>query len=110
MPLRLLGCLLVFFDRRPPATRKAHSVSWSILQLGIDLSSTPADGVDMHSCDLGHQGRTTMAQLLGLQGHIPAALLLIQATEQQVHLVVQFLVWMIIRLLTIWTLAFMDWP
>ncbi len=43
----------------------------------------------MHSCDLGHQGRTTMPQLLGLQGHVPSALLLIQTTEQQVHLMVQ---------------------
>jgi hypothetical protein len=105
----LVGCLLVFFDRRPAATRQAHSVGWSILQLGIEFSSAPADGIYMHPCDLGHQGRATMSQLLGLQGHIPTALLLIQAAEQQVHLVVQFLVWMIIKLLAIWTLAFMDW-
>jgi len=64
----------------------------------------------MHSCDLGHQGRTTMPQLLGLQGHVPSALLLIQTTEQQVHLMVQFFVWMIVRLLAIRTLALMDGP
>jgi hypothetical protein len=104
----LLGCLLVFFNQRPPATRQAHSVGWPSLQLGIEFSSTATDGIDMHSCDLGHQGCTTMPQLLGLQGRIPATLLFIQPAEQQVHLMVQFLVWMIIRLLAVWTLTLID--
>jgi hypothetical protein len=105
----LLGCLLLFFDWRPPAARQAHAVDGPILQRGVEFSSAPADCIDMHSCDLGHQGRTTMSQLLGLQGHVPTALLLIQTTEQQVHLMVQLLVWMTVRLLAIWTLALMDW-
>jgi hypothetical protein len=50
-----------------------------------------------------------MSQLLGLQGHVPTALLLIQTTEQQVHLMVQLLVRMTVRLLAIGTLALMDW-
>jgi hypothetical protein len=103
----LVGCLLVFFDRWPAATRQTHAVGWSILQLGIEFSSATTDGIYMHSCDLGHQGRTTMSQLLGLQGYIPAALLLIQATEQQVHLMVQLPIWMVTRLLATWTLALM---
>jgi hypothetical protein len=105
----LLGCPFVFFDRWSPTTRQAHAVDWSTLQLGIEFSSTAANGIDMHSCDLGHQGCTTMSQPFGLQGHVPAALLLIQTTEQQVHLMVQLLVWMILRLLAMWTLTLMDW-
>jgi hypothetical protein len=105
----LLGCLLLFFNWRPPAARHAHAVDGPIQQRGVEFSSTPANCIYMHSCDLGHQGRTTMSQLLGLQGHVPSALLLIQTTEQQVHLMMQFLVWMIVRPLTIWTLALMDW-
>jgi hypothetical protein len=108
MPLTFLGCLLVFFNPWSPATRQAHTLGGPTLQLGVEFSSTPTDGIDMHSCDLGHQGRATMSQLFGLQGHVPPALLLIQTTEQQVHLMMQFLGWMIVRLLTIWTLALMD--
>ena len=108
-PLMLLGCLLLFFDWRPPTAGQAHTVGGSILQLGVEFPSTPADCIDMHPCDLGHQGRTTMSQLPGLQGHVPSALLLVQTTEQQVHFMVQFLVWMIVSLLAIWTLALMDW-
>jgi hypothetical protein len=108
MPLLLLGCLLVFFDRWPPATRQAHSVRGPILQVGVEFSSTPADGFDMHSCDLRQQGRAAVSQLFGLQAYVPATLLFIQPTEQQVHLMVQFLVWMISRLLTIPTLTLMD--
>jgi hypothetical protein len=51
-----------------------------------------------------------MPQLLGLQGYVPSALLLIQTTQQQVHLMVQFLVRMIVSLLATRTLALMDWP
>jgi hypothetical protein len=89
----------------PPAARQAQTVGRPILQLGVEFSSTPPDCIDMHPCDLGHQGRTTMSQLLGIQGHVPTALLLIETTEQQVRLMMQFLVWMIIRLLAIWTLT-----
>jgi hypothetical protein len=105
----LSGCPFLFFDWQPPAARQAHTVDGPILQCGVEFSSAPADCIDMHPCDLGHQGRTTMSQLLGLQGHVPTALLLIQTTEQQVHLMVQLLVWMTVRLLAIWALALMNW-
>jgi hypothetical protein len=106
----LLGCLLLFFDRWPPTAGQSHTVSGSILQLGVEFSLAPADRIHMHSCDLGHQGRTTMPQLLGLQGYVPSTLLLIQTTQQQVHLMVQFLVWIIVSLLATRTLALTDWP
>jgi hypothetical protein len=105
----LLGCPLVFFDRWSPATRQAHSIRGPILQVGVEFSSTPADGFDMHSCDLRQQGRAAVSQLLGLQAHVPAALLFIQPAEQQVHLMMQLLVWMIARLLAVWTLTLMNW-
>jgi hypothetical protein len=104
----LLGRPLLFFGGWPPATRQSHTVGGPILQLGVEFSSASTDSVHVHTCDLGHQSRTAMPQILGLQGHVPSPLLLIQATEQQVHLVVQFLVWMIVRLLAIRTLALMD--
>ena len=103
----LLGYPLLFFYRRPPAARQANTICRSILQLVVEFLSTTTNGIDMHPCDLGHQGRTTVSQLLGLQGHIPTTLLLIQTTEQQVHLMVQLLVWMATRLLATWTLASM---
>jgi hypothetical protein len=78
------------------------------LQLAVELSSTPADGIHVHSRDLGQPDRTTMPQLLGFQGHVPSTLLLIQTAEQQVYLMMQFLVWMLVRLLAIRTLALMD--
>jgi hypothetical protein len=105
----LPGCLFLFFDRRTTTAGQSHTVGGSILQFGVEFASTAAYRIDMHPCDLGHQSRATTSQLLGLQGHVPPALLLIQTVEQQVHLMVQFLVWMIARLLAISTLTLMDW-
>jgi hypothetical protein len=103
----LLGYLLLFFYRRPPAAGQANTICRSSPQLVVEFLPTTTNGIDMHPCDLGHQGRTTVSQLLGLQGHIPTALLLIQTTEQQVRLMVQLLVWVVTRLLATWTLALM---
>jgi len=49
-----------------------------------------------------------VAYLLSLQGYVPPLLLLIQATEKKIHLVMQFLVWMITRLLAIRTFTLMH--
>jgi hypothetical protein len=81
-----LGYPLPFFYRRPPTAGQANTIGRSILQLVVEFLSTTTNRIDMHPCDLGQQGRTTVSHLLGLQGHIPTALLLIQTAEQQVHL------------------------
>jgi hypothetical protein len=64
-----------------------------------------ANRFDIHPCDLRHKLDATVPKLLSLQGDIPTSLLLIQAAEKQVHLVVQFLIWMIACLLALWTLT-----
>jgi len=49
-----------------------------------------------------------VAYLLSLQGYVPPLLLLIQATEKKIHLVMQFLVWMISSSLTVLTFTLMN--
>jgi len=55
--------------------------------------------------DEGDGGVAAVAELVGLQGGVPAALLFVQAAQQQVHLGVQFLVGVSVGLLTSRALA-----
>ena len=48
-----------------------------------------------------------MSQLLRFEGYIPSSLLLVQTTEEQIHLVVQFLIRMVSWLLAIRTSTLM---
>ena len=59
----------------------------------------------MDGGDLREQPITAMTDLLGLQRHIPAPLLLVQAAEEQVHLSMQFLIRILARLTAIRTSA-----
>lgn len=94
-----------FFHRMTPATRPAYPIHGPVSQFVVQFLSPAANGIDVQAGDLGHPGGSTMPQLLGFQGHIPASLLFIQTTEKQIHLVMESLVWMLFRLLAIWTLA-----
>jgi hypothetical protein len=53
------------------------------------LPASPPDGLDVHAGDLRHEAVAAVADPGGLQGDIPAALLLIEATEEQVHTMVK---------------------
>jgi len=97
--------LVLFFNGIPPTARQPHTIQGAVGQLDIQLLSATANGIDVHACDQGHPGGTTLPELLRFQGYIPASLLFIQTSEEQIHLVMEFLVRMFSRLLAIWTLA-----
>jgi hypothetical protein len=46
-----------------------------------------------------------VAYLFRFQRYIPASLLFIQATQKDVHLMVKSPLWMVLQLLTLWTLT-----
>jgi hypothetical protein len=94
-----------FFHRWSSTTRQTHPLHGPVSQLAIQLGAPAANGVDVQARDLGQPGDTTMTELLGFQGHVPAALLFIQPTEEQIHLVMKLFVWMVAGLLAIGTLA-----
>jgi hypothetical protein len=68
------------------------------------LAPTP-DGFLVQAGNLGQQPITTMANPVGLQRDIPAALGFIEPTEQEIHLLMQGPIRMIAWLLTLGTLA-----
>ena len=51
----------------------------------LQFPASPPDGLDIHAGDLRHEAVAAVADPRGLQCDIPAALLLIEATEEQVH-------------------------
>jgi hypothetical protein len=78
------------------------------LEVGIEFLATAADGIDVQAGDGGQQGVAAIAGFLGLQGGQPAALLLVEATHQEVDLVVELSVGMILPASARGTLARMD--
>jgi hypothetical protein len=58
------------------------------VQSGVKLLAATADGIDVQAGDLGQQGVSAVAGLLELQGGQPAALLFIEAAQEEVDLVV----------------------
>jgi hypothetical protein len=71
------------------------------LQLGVEFLAAASDGIDMQAGDEGKQGIAAVAGFLGLQGSEPAALLLIEATHQEVDLVVELPVGVIVAALAL---------
>ena len=53
-----------------------------------NLASAP-DGFLVHTGNLGQQAVAAVPNPVGFYGHIPAALRFVEATEQQIHLLVQ---------------------
>jgi len=104
----LSGARDLFFCCNSPATFVAHTIDRAVAQFCIQLTPSTADGFHIHPGDLRQQRITTMADLLGLQGHKPATLLFVQATEKYIHLMMQLSVRMIRRLQAVATLAGMD--
>ena len=73
----------------------ADAVAGAASQVGIEFLAAAADGIDVQAEDEGDAAVAAVAELAGLQGGEPAALLLVQAAEEQVHLAMQLLVGMI---------------
>jgi len=55
---------------------------------GVEFLAAAADGIDVQAEDEGDAGVAAVAELAGLQGGEPAALLLVQAAGQEVHVAV----------------------
>jgi hypothetical protein len=71
------------------------------LQVGVEFLATAADGIDMQAGNEREERITAVAGLLGLQGGEPAALLLVEAADEEVNLVVEFAIGVILRALAV---------
>jgi hypothetical protein len=86
----------------------ANAVGRAVAQVGGEFLPTAADGIDMQAGDQGNTGIAAVALLVGFDGGEPAALLLVEAAEQEVHACVKFLIGMRFGLLARRTLALMN--
>jgi hypothetical protein len=71
------SCGSFFLQRRPAGARLADAVGGPIGQAGVEFLPSAADGIDVQAEDEGDAGVATVAELAGLQGGEPAALLLV---------------------------------
>jgi hypothetical protein len=71
------------------------------LQVGVKFLAAAADGIDVQAGNEREERVTAVAGLLGLQGGEPAALLLVEAAEEEVDLVVEFAQGVILRTLAV---------
>ena len=96
----------LFFNRKPPAPCLPNSFDRATGQFVIQFSSPATDGFYIHSGDLRQEAIATVTYLLGLQRCKPAPLLFVQSAKKNVHLMMLLPTRMILRMDTIWTLAF----
>jgi hypothetical protein len=80
----------LFFDGGSAAAGEAYPAGRAVVQRGGQFFPAPADGVDVQARDPGDGPIPAVTELGRLDGGVPAALLLIEPTEQQVHLPVEF--------------------
>ena len=99
-----------FFQGRAAPAGQPDSVGGAILQGRRQFLPPPADGVDMQPGDAGDEPIAAVSELGTLDGGIPAALLLIEPAEQQVHLPVELLLGVRPRAETVGALAAMNFP
>ena len=78
------------FDGGAAAAGEAYPVGGAVVQRGGEFFPAPADGVDVQARDPGDGPIPAVTELGRLDGGVPAALLLIEPAEQQVHLPVEF--------------------
>jgi len=83
------SCGSFFLQRRPAGARLADAVGGPVGQAVVEFRAAAADGIDAQTEDEGDAGVAAVAELAGLQGGEPAALLLVQAAGEEVHLVMQ---------------------
>src|SRR3954471_18243535 len=98
----------LFFEGGSAAAGEAYPVGRAVVQRGGQFFPAPADGVDVQAGDAGDEPVPAVAELGRLDSGVPAALLLIEPTEQQVHLPVEFPVGVCLRGETLGALALMD--
>jgi hypothetical protein len=85
----------LFFNLRTSSTRESNPVDWSIVQVVFQFITATPNGFRMNACDLGDSLETAMPLTHGFACCNPATLLLIQATQQQIQLLMIFTLGMI---------------
>jgi hypothetical protein len=68
-----------FFYGRPSCPEGADALGWPSGQVCLEFLPPAADGIDVQTRDARHHGIAAVAELLGLEGGEPAALLLVEA-------------------------------
>lgn len=96
----------LFFNRRPPASGLPNAFAGAAGELFIQFASPTPDGFYIQAGNECQEAIATVTHLLGLQCDVPAALLFVQAAQKDIHLVMDLPIRLILRLQTIWTLAF----
>ena len=74
-----------FFEGRTPGTGPPHPVGRPPPERAFHLPAAPPDGLDVHAGDLREEAVAAVADPHGFQGDVPAALLLVEAAEEEVH-------------------------
>jgi hypothetical protein len=74
-----------FFRPWSAATRQPNSVDRAVHQRGSQLLAPPSNGLFIDAGDFKQDSVGTVPKPLRLHGQIPAPLLLIQPTQQQIH-------------------------
>jgi hypothetical protein len=97
-----------FFEGGAAPAGEPDPIGGALLQRGGQLLPPPADGVDVQPGDAGDGPVAAVAELGGFDGGVPAALLLVEAADQQVHLPVESLVGVRHRAEALGALALMD--
>jgi hypothetical protein len=98
----------LFFGCWPTSTRQAYPLDWTLGQVVLQFLSPTVNRFGIHARDLSQELISMRTDPIGLHRHLPATLLFIQATEQQIHLPMQGLVGMDRCLLTIGTLTLVN--
>jgi hypothetical protein len=76
--------------------------------MGVEFLATAANRLHAQPADCGHEPIAPMPDLLGFQRHHPAALLLVQAAQQEVELMMQLPIRVVFALQANWALALMN--
>jgi hypothetical protein len=80
---------IFFFRGRPASAWLADAVGGPVGQAGVEFLAAAADGIDVPAEDEGDARVAAVAELAGLEGGELAALLLVQAAGEEVHLLMQ---------------------
>jgi hypothetical protein len=85
------------FQRRAAAAGLADTVGGTVAQALPEFVAAATDGIDVQAGDEREEGIAAGADLGRLDGGVPATLLFVEATEQEVHVGVEVLVGMRLR-------------
>jgi hypothetical protein len=87
----LKGLGVFFFPGGPSCAGFADAVGRAAREVGIEFFPAAADGIDVEASDEGEEGVAAVAYVVRFEGSEPASLLLVEATHQEVDLMVQLL-------------------